>query len=362
MSNFRRYYFPAIYGLITYFSIRLLLDTVTGMRFWERPWGLNLFEITCCIFFGYLLIGVHHFLYRYFDKHWADTVDYRKRVLRELGVITLMTILFQNMFILPLAAFTDDGAQWYDVADINLVPLLYSLIYYGISRSNTFLQAYVNNKTKLQEVMNDQLQAELKFLKSQLHPHFIFNALNTIYFQMDEDVNAAKKSVEQFSELLRYQLYDQQQTVSIRNEIQYLHSFINLQKVRASDKLVLNLHLDPDLYDQQVYPLLLFPLVENAFKYVGGEYWINIHASLEHNRIHFTVENAIPKITMSAKAGGIGLENLKRRLELLYPGKHTFEISKTERTFKVALSIQPEPVVYQTIITEEDEDQMRHHG
>lgn len=362
MSNFRRYYLPAIYGLITYFSIRLLLDTVTGMRFWERSLGLNLFEIACCIFFGYLLIGVHHFLYRYFDKHWADSVDYRKRVLRELGVISLMTILFQNVFILPLAAFTDDGAQWYDVADINLVPLLYSLIYYGISRSNTFLQAYVNNKTKLQEVMNDQLQAELKFLKSQLHPHFIFNALNTIYFQMDEDVYAAKKSVEQFSELLRYQLYDQQQTVSIRNEIQYLHSFINLQKVRASDKLVLNLHLDPDLYDQQVYPLLLFPLVENAFKYVGGEYWINIHASQEHNRIHFTVENAIPKITMSAKVGGIGLENLKRRLELLYPGKHTFEISKTERTFKAALSIQPEPVAYQTIITEEDEDQMRHHG
>ncbi|PWV55694.1 sensor histidine kinase [Chitinophaga sp. S165] len=362
MSNFRRYYFPAIYGLITYFSIRLLLDTVTGMRFWERSWELNLFEISCCVLFGYLLIGMHHYLYRYFDKHWTDMTNYRKRVLKEAGVISLVTILFQNIFVLPMAAFTDDGAQWYDVADINLVPLLYSLIYYGVSRSNTFLEAYVNNKTKLQEVMNDQLQAELKFLKSQLHPHFIFNALNTIYFQMDEDVNAAKKSVEQFSELLRYQLYDQQQTVSIRHEIQYLHSFINLQKVRASDKLVLNLQLDPDLYDQQVYPLLLFPLVENAFKYVGGEYWINIQASVENDRIHFVVENAIPKFTTPAKAGGIGLENLKRRLELLYPGKHTFEVSKTEHTFRVALSIQPEPLAYQTIITEEDEDQMRHHG
>lgn len=362
MSKFRKYFFPAIYGLVTYFSIRLLLDTVTGMRFWERSWQLNMFEITFCIFFGYVLLSVHHYLYRYFDKHWADMTDYRKRVLRELGVICLTTILFQNIFILPLAAFTDDGAQWHDVADINMVPLLYSLIYYGVSRSNTFLQAYVNNKVKLQEVMNDQLQAELKFLKSQLHPHFIFNALNTIYFQMDEDVSAAKKSVEQFSELLRYQLYDQQQTVSIRHEIQYLHSFINLQKVRASDKLVLNLRLAPELYDQQVYPLLFFPLVENAFKYVGGEYWINIDASVEQNRIYFVVENATPKITMPVKAGGIGLENLKRRLELLYPGRHSFEISRTERTFKVALSIQPEPVVYQTIITAEDEDKMRHHG
>lgn len=362
MNNFRKYIFPGLYGLITYLSIRLLLDTVTGMKFWERPIAMNVLEFTLSFLSGYLLLGIHHRLYRYFDKHWSDDADYRKRVLKELGVIALATIIYQNLTLTPWAAFTDDGLQWYDVADINVIPLLYSLIYYGISRSNNFLQAYVSNKVKLQEVMNDQLQAELKFLKAQLHPHFIFNALNTIYFQMDEDVSAAKKSVEQFSELLRYQLYDQQQTVSIRHEIQYLHSFINLQKVRASDKLVLNVRFDTTLYDQEVYPLLLFPLVENAFKYVGGEYWINITASLENNTIHFVVENAVPKITMPVRAGGIGLENLRRRLQLLYPGKHSFDVSRTERTFKAALSIQPEPVVYQTVTTEEDEDQMRHHG
>lgn len=356
MSKFRKYVFPGLYGLITYFSIRLLLDTVTGMRFWQRSFALNAIEISYCIIVGYLLLGLHHYLYRYFDTHWAEEQDYKRRMLKELGVISLMTILFQNTLLLPLAAFTDDGMQWYDLADINLIPLLYSLIYYGISRANTFLEAYVGNKMKLQEVMNDQLQAELKFLKSQLHPHFIFNALNTIYFQMDEDVSAAKRSVEQFSELLRYQLYDQQQTVSIRHEIQYLHSFINLQKVRASDKLALDVQLDPDLYDQQVYPLLLFPLVENAFKYVGGEYWINITASLEDNRITFIVENAVPRFTIPVRAGGIGLENLKRRLELLYPGQHSFEISKTDRTFRVALSIPSTAIAHQTVITEEHED------
>jgi hypothetical protein len=361
MNTFRKYVFPGLYGLITYLSIRLLLDTATGMRFWERSLGLNALEITFCILTGYLLIGLHHYLYRYFDKHWADETDYRRRVLKELGVITLMTILYQNIVLMPLAAFTDDGLQWHDVADINLVPLLYSLIYYGISRSNTFLQAYVSNKVKLQEVMNDQLQAELKFLKSQLHPHFIFNALNTIYFQMDEDVTAAKKSVEQFSELLRYQLYDQQQTVSIRHEIQYLNTFINLQKVRASEKLVMNVHFDPELYNQEVYPLLLFPLVENAFKYVGGAYWINITASLENDTIHFVIENATPRSTMPPRAGGIGLENLRRRLALLYPGKHSFEISRGDHTFRAALSIQPAPVEYQTVTTAEHEDQMRHH-
>ncbi|QHS59028.1 sensor histidine kinase [Chitinophaga agri] len=362
MNSFRKYIFPGLYGLTTYLSIRLLLDTVTGMKFWERPLQMNVLEFSLSFLSGYLLIGMHHWLHRYFDRHWSDDADYRKRVLKELGVITVATIIFQNCTLTPWAALTDDGLQWYDVADINVIPLLYSLIYYGFSRSNNFLQAYVSNKVKLQQVMNDQLQAELKFLKAQLHPHFLFNALNTIYFQMDEDVNAAKKSVEQFSELLRYQLYDQQQTVSIRHEIQYLHSFINLQKVRASDKLVLNVRFDTALYEQEVYPLLLFPLVENAFKYVGGEYWINIAASLENNTVHFVVENAVPEITMTAGVGGIGLENLRRRLQLLYPGKHSFDVSRTARTFRAALSIQPELVALQTVTTEEDEDKMRHHG
>jgi two-component system, LytTR family, sensor kinase len=353
MNNFQRYIFPGLYGLITYLSIRLLLDTVTGMKFWERSFSVNALEFSLSIASGYLLIGIHHYLYRYFDTHWGNDNNYRKRVLKEVGVIALVTILFQNLTFTPWAAFTDDGLQWYDAADVNVIPLLYSLIYYGISRSNNFLQAYVNNKVKLQEVMNDQLQAELKFLKSQLHPHFIFNALNTIYFQMDEDVSAAKKSVEQFSELLRYQLYDQQQTVSIRHEIQYLHSFINLQKIRASDKLVLHVQFDDNLYEQEVYPLLLFPLVENAFKYVGGQYWINITASFENDTVHFLVENAIPQITIPAGTGGIGLENLRRRLQLLYPGKHTFDISSTECTFSAALSIQPAPVAYKTVTTEE---------
>jgi hypothetical protein len=349
MRTFWKYYFPGVYGLFNYLTIRLLLDTVTGMKFWERPLDLNLIEFSVSILLGYLLLGTMPYLFRYFDRTWGEEVNYRKRMLKEVGYVCLLTIVVANATITPIAAFTDDGLQWYDVADINLIPLFYAIMYYGICRSNTFLEAYVSNKTKLQEVMNDQLQAELKFLKAQLHPHFIFNALNTIYFQMDEDVQAAKKSVEQFSELLRYQLYDQQQTVSIRHEIQYLDSFINLQKVRASDKLVLHVQFDAALYDQQVYPLLLFPLVENAFKYTGGDYWINIDATLEDETIHFTVENAVPRINMPRESGGIGLENLKRRLELLYPGKHIFVISKTAKTFKVELSIQPSFIIPQIV-------------
>ncbi|WP_343675089.1 histidine kinase [Chitinophaga sp.] len=324
------------FGLISYFTIRLLLDTVTGMKFWERSWQLTSLELSLCIVAGFAFVAGVHYLFRYFDTHWEHEFS-RKRILKELGVVTLFMVLFQNIFILPIPIFTDDGLQWYDAVDVNVIPLLYGYIYYGLSRSNSFLKAYVDNRIKLEKVMNDQLQAELKFLKAQLHPHFLFNALNTIYFQMDEDVSAAKRSVELFSSLIRYQLYDQQQTVPVRQELDYLESFISLQKLRASEKLSLSVSVDPELQGQVVYPLLFFPLVENAFKYVGGDYHLKIKAFLEATKIVFEAENDIPATVNNT--GGIGLENLQRRLELLYPGKHVLKIDKSETAFKVRLEL-----------------------
>lgn len=332
MNTFKKYLFPALYGLVVYFTIRLLLDSVTGMRFWrDRIWEQNAFEMLYGIGFSYLFIAACNRLFRYFDRRWPATDLSYKRVVRELLWLIGLNILFQNAILLPMAAFTDDGAQWYDVVDINTIPLLYSLIYYGIARSSTFLKAYIDGKVQLEKITNDQLQTELKFLKAQYHPHFLFNALNTIYFQMDEDVAAAKKSVEKFSELLRYQLYDQQQTVAVSQELHYLQNFIQLQQTRTSERLRLDTLFDPGLNGQQVYPLLFLPLVENAFKYIGGDYNLHIAAALreQDHTIEFRVINSVPENIPTKKEKGIGLENLKRRLELLYPERHTLTTRQT---------------------------------
>jgi two-component system LytT family sensor kinase len=247
-----------------------------------------------------------------------------------------------NAFFTTMAAVTDDGLQWYDVADINTIPLLYALIYYGIVRSSTFLRAFVASKVQLEKLTNDKLETELKFLKAQYHPHFLFNALNTIYFQMDENVADAKKSVEKFSELLRYQLYDQQQTVAVSQEIHYLENFIKLQEIRSSEKLQLSVNFDQRLNGQQVYPLLFLPLVENAFKYVGGDYWIRIEAVADAAAVRFSVRNAVPPEVPATRPGAIGLENLRRRLELLYPGRHAFHFGRQNGEFTATLSLQLE--------------------
>ncbi|MBS1520147.1 MAG: histidine kinase [Bacteroidetes bacterium] len=347
MNFFRKYIFPALYGLLVYFTIRLLHDTDVHQRFWEREFYINAVELACSIIVGYIAIGLFRRLFKYFDSRWPVRFCYQG-VARELAILVGANLVLVNLVFVPMdMALHADWKPWYisgaDVADINMIPTLYAIVYYGIVRSSTWLKAYVDNKVQLEKVTNQQLETELKFLKAQYHPHFLFNALNTIYFQMDEDTEGAKRSIEKFSELLRYQLYDQQQQVPVMQEIEYLQSFIELQKIRSTDKLKLKVDFDKKLNGQLVYPLLFLPLVENAFKFVGGNYEMQVEAKVIDGQIDFRVENSVPQLEETIKkAGGIGLENLKRRLDLLYPGKHSLLLENKGDHFKAELKLQYE--------------------
>jgi two-component system LytT family sensor kinase len=342
MRFFIKYIFPGIYGLITYFTIRLLHDIDVDAKFWMRDWRLNLFEILCSILLGYLCIALFNWLFRYADRRWVGQFTFQN-LINGLLLSIGGNLLLVNLVFIPMAALTDDGLSWADFVGLNVIPSLYAIIYYGISRSRTWLHAYVESKLALEKLSHQHLETELKFLKAQYHPHFLFNALNTIYFQMDEDLKGAKNSIEKFSELLRYQLYDQQQKVPINQEIEYLQNYIELQKVRSTTKLKLNVIIDPKLIDQLVYPLLLLPLVENAFKFVAGDYNMLVKADLDNGCIKFLVENSYSKsFEGKTNDSGIGLENLSRRLNLLYPGKHHLNIEKSDHLYKANLSLDYE--------------------
>jgi two-component system LytT family sensor kinase len=340
MKFFQKYIFPAVYGLLVYFTIRLLHDTDVGEHFWERHFYINAVEMTCTIIVGYIAIWLFEWLFKYYDRRWPVQLNYQG-VVRELVILVGANLVLVNIVFVPMdVALHRYWISWADIADI---PTLYAIVYYGIARSSSWLRAYVDNKVQLEKVTNEHLETELKFLKAQYHPHFLFNALNTIYFQMDEDMEGAKRSIEKFSELLRYQLYDQQKQVPVAQEIEYLQSFIELQKIRSTDKLKLKVDFDKQLNGQLVYPLLFLPLVENAFKFVGGDYEMLVAAKVENGHIEFKVENSVPLIKQSEpKTGGIGLENLKRRLDLLYPGKHSLSLENGDNHFKAELTLEYE--------------------
>jgi two-component system LytT family sensor kinase len=341
MKFFWKYLFPPLYGLLVYTIIRLVSDLTDGYEFWKRSLRLNLVEILGCILLSYPLTRIPRYYERRFSKVQASFT--MGRVFREFGtvLITAIAVAIAASSVIHVAG-NDYPIGIDDLTIASVIISLFMMLHYSILRGNSFVRAYVEQKLLVEKIRNDQLTTELKFLKAQYHPHFLFNALNTVYFQMDEDVTAAKESIEKFSELLRYQLYDQQQTVGVSQEIRYLVNFIRLQQTRSSEKLQLEVFFDEQLNGQQVYPLLFLPLVENAFKYVGGDYHIRIAAKIEGPAIRFEVENGVPDTIPIRKEGGIGLENLRRRLELLYPGRHSLTAEKRGRRFEGILTIQYE--------------------
>ena len=336
--KFWKYIFPPLYGLVFYTVLRLVSDLTNADKFWERRWQQNAIEVGSSILLSFGVVRLPGYFIKKFQKKRGQ--NSLRSVFLEFGEILLTVMLIAtSISVLDHILSHDYPIGIDDLVIVNVLLSLFVLLHYAIVRGNSFIQAYIEQKLLLEKITNDKLQTELKFLKAQYHPHFLFNALNTIYFQMDENVGDAKKSVEKFSELLRYQLYDQQQTVPISQEIHYLRNFIQLQEVRSSERLQLSVDFDEKLKGQEIYPLLLLPLVENAFKYVGGDYWIRIEALLAEEGLRFTVQNAIPTHTPPEKAGGIGLENLQRRLQLLYPDRHIFRVEKKEGRFEADLRI-----------------------
>ncbi|QNL49036.1 histidine kinase [Olivibacter sp. SDN3] len=333
-----RFIFPPTYGILIYFIIRLITDVFDGSKFWLRPWQLNAIEISTAVVTSYIMIfTIRHMLRKnlYSISHNKQKVSSIKEYAEVIGYMEIIVLVT----LLPMAALTDDGAQLLDIVLICLIPPLFILLYYTISKGNALVYINYERQLQIEKINADQLQTELQLLKAQYHPHFLFNALNTVYFQIDDTNQQAKHTLEKLSELLRYQLYDQYEIVPIKQELDYLQSYIALQKIRMNESLKLHLQLPKELNRQSIYPLLLLPLVENAFKYVGGSYRIQVIAAIEGNRLVFDVINSIPANIPKKKSSGIGLENLRRRLALLYPGRHELIIEKQVQTFKATLSV-----------------------
>ncbi len=200
---------------------------------------------------------------------------------------------------------------------------------------------------KMQEEMEKaKLNAELALLKNQISPHFFFNTLNNIYSLIDRNNEDSKNAVIKLSKLMRYLLDESgQDNKLLSDEIEFMNNYIDLMKLRIGAKTKLNINL-PTVYKDRMIPYLLFvSLIENAFKYgisVQEESYVNISLGCGENDILFKCENGLPESKNGPifASTGIGLENLKKRLSLLYPGRHKLEINRTKNKFEINLIIQ----------------------
>ena len=200
---------------------------------------------------------------------------------------------------------------------------------------------------KLQKEMEkEKLNSELAFLKNQISPHFFFNTLNNIYSLISINADDSQKAVLKLSKLMRYLLYESEMgNTKLSSEIDFMNNYIDLMKLRMSDKISLSVSF-PDKYDDvDIPPLLFIPFIENAFKH-GISYreksFVNISMTSEMDSIFFRCANSIVKSQEDSDSShsGIGLENVKKRLNLLFSGSHELKINKTEKEFEVFLQIK----------------------
>jgi len=205
----------------------------------------------------------------------------------------------------------------------------------------------VKSRQYLSSIEQAKTQHELNFLKAQINPHFLFNSLNSIYGHIDRNNKTARSILVKFSEMLRYQLYEcNADKVSMVNEIKYIRNYVTLQQYRKEEDLVVDLFIDETLGELEIAPLLLVVFIKNAFKYVSSfenkENKISISIERRQNTLQFYSFNTTERReinSLESRGGGIGINNVKRRLELLYPGRHDCTISNNENTFTVNLQI-----------------------
>lgn len=274
---------------------------------------------------------------KYFVENFQDRFIQRRNILREK-----MPPLpdegrrdfFNGKGLPPRRPFGPFGKDFYGL-----------LLIYAISTSIKLSEKWQDSEKKRNETEKQKLFAELSYLKKQVNPHFLFNALNNIYSlsisRSDQTTNAILK----LSSILRYMLYETNSIRPLKNEVEIIHNYIGLQKFRITNNVSITFEVDGDTQNYMIEPLLLLPLIENAFKFGVdnvNDSFIEIFLKIkEDDRLEFRVINKIVnKPVRNNEDFGIGIKNIQRRLELLYPGNHEFISEEKEQVFSVNLNIK----------------------
>jgi two-component system LytT family sensor kinase len=229
-------------------------------------------------------------------------------------------------------------------------PLTNTIAAVTLGMSIKLAKNWVESQRRHQMLEKEKVETELKFLRYQLNPHFLFNSINSIFFLIHKNPDMASASLAKFSELLRHQLYESNDRLTqLDKELEYLDNFIGLEQLRQSSALKTEFNItNVDNTGLAIAPFILMTFVENAFKHVsrdkGEGNWIKMNLTVENCvlRMHIANSRSAEDAQQAIHYGGIGLKNTRRRLELLYPQRYSLEVAETADTFSVTLKLNLE--------------------
>ncbi len=201
---------------------------------------------------------------------------------------------------------------------------------------------------RITEIKQEQLETNLRFLRSQVSPHFFFNTLNNIYALTLKKSSKAPEIILKLSELMRYLLYGTEKSLQdLSKEITCVKNYLELQRIRYGNNIDINISIKGDIEDRKIAPMMLLPFIENCFKHgadnIENQFYINIYFHIENDFLTFKVVNPISKNKTPQKTGGIGIKNVKKRLELRYPQKdYKLSINTKDNLYIVELTLKLE--------------------
>jgi sensor histidine kinase YesM len=326
-----------------------------------------LFSIYSVKYFSYVLFQA---IAVYFNLYFLIPRFLEKGKLNQYAFYLVLTILFSSALIVSgyyMAAWISDRSfyELFDVKPQDFPPLGFlnalpsCIASMTLAMSIKLTKNWIQSTRRQQALEKEKLETELKFLRSQFNPHFLFNTINSIFFLIHKNPVKASSSLAKFSDLLRYQLYEcNEMQIPLRNEVAYLESFIELEKLRHNNSLQVSVDIEPlPTNFLAIAPFVLITFTENAFKHVSDHTdqpnWIHLHLGITDSKLNFTVSNSVSTLKSNhvVNYGGIGLTNVKRRLDLIYPGHYHLDIQSDHNRFQVNLSLslsnilEAEPII-----------------
>jgi hypothetical protein len=358
-----RYYKKIIIHIAIWSFLILVLNSKTIDFEWgafDRKNGSLIIPLIYGMTFGAFIfyLNINHYIPKFFGKenkrhYWLYATLLLLGISLLEGTIDIAYLISQN-YELAKIQFREEPRsvllQW--VLMITSTALVGNIACWILAFAYKLPKDWLINEKQKNQLEKDKLRTELNFLKAQINPHFLFNGINSIYHLIGVDNKTAKNTLLQFSGLLRYQLYDcGVNFIALEKELEYISNYLNIEEVRKGEDAVFKFKLpniieNESLKKYKVSPLLITPFLENAFKYLSHysdtkKNFINLDLKIsEKGILNMELSNSFDyKFKMSVEnKGGIGLENVKRRLDILYPEeKHTLEINKSDNVFLVNL-------------------------
>lgn len=326
--------------------LQAVILMITIGVFFDAPDKLNLSQ-------NRILGWISYFLFLNMLVYFNAYVLCPRFLMKNKFVIYIISVVVFTVFALLVMMILQE--YFYDIAVIHQEPssiaIFFSIVssffaiflfLVGISALLLFKQ-WINQNIRANELEAATLKTELMFLKSQINPHFLFNMLNNANILVDEEPDMASRILLKLDDLLRYQMNDStRDKVYLSEDIVFLKDFLDLEKTRR-DHFEYTISKEGDIDGIEVAPLLFIPFVENAVKHnLDSERlsYVHLWIAVQNNSLKFRCENSIPQKEIQRKVGGLGLANIKRRLDLLYKGNYVLEQTKTESVYTVNLELK----------------------